>query len=299
MMKQTDSVTINVHIPSETAALKKVITCLASPIVLRSIFFNGGVDSPLIYQLWHNKFNFFYDYKKVVAQQLSFIELMKSNGIEVLSADPVHGCATQHYTRDIGFAIDNIFFCANPRRPYRKREQAGIKNILPRLSNVVSLERGSIEGGDVIVHEQYIIIGLSEETDMTGIHCLREKLEELGIEREIITIEFSHRGIIHLDTKFNIPTQDVGFIHPTSFKPASLQWLENNFDLIEATDQETRNIEINTFSLSPKKVIMQEKSKRLASLLSEKGVEPILLDYSEVTKLPGSFRCTTLPIVRC
>jgi len=298
-MNQTDNSIINIHIPSETAMLKTVVTCLANPIVLRSILQNGGFDIPLLYQLWYNKFNFFYDYKKVIAQQLAFIELMQSNGIEVLYAQPQPGCATQHYTRDIGFAIDHIFFCANPRRPYRQRELAGIKNILSRVSNQATLDSGSIEGGDVIVDEKNIIIGLSEETNLAGVNCLREKLAELSIAREVVTIEFSHRGIIHLDTKFNIPAQGLGFIHPKSFKPASLKWLENNFDLIEATDQETRNIEINTFALSPKKVVMLESSERLASILAGKGVEPVLIDYSEVTKLPGSFRCTTLPLARC
>jgi len=299
-MTQTDNNAINIHIPSETATLKTVVTCFANPIVLRSILQrDGGIDIPLLYQLWYNKFNFFYDYKKIIAQQLVFFELMRSNDIEVLHAEPVPDCATQHYTRDIGFAIDHIFFCANPRRPYRKRELAGIKNILSRVSNQATLDSGSIEGGDVIVDEKNIIIGLSEETNQAGISCLREKLAELGIAREVVTIEFSHRGIIHLDTKFNIPAKGVGFIHPKSFKPASLKWLENNFDLIEATDQETRNIEINTFALSPKKVVMRESSERLASILAGKGIEPILIDYSEVTKLPGSFRCTTLPLVRC
>jgi len=59
-----------------------------------------------------------------------------------------------------------------------------------------------------------------------------------------------------------------------------------------------KNIEINTFSISPKKVVMQKRSTRLASLLGKKGIEVIFVDYSEVLKLPGSFRCTTLPVER-
>jgi N-dimethylarginine dimethylaminohydrolase len=149
-----------------------------------------------------------------------------------------------------------------------------------------------------MIDEKYVIVGLGEETSKEGIECLRWKLKELGIDREIVTLEFSHRGIIHLDTKFNIPAKGVGLIHPKSFTPQSLKWLENHFDLIEASDEETKNLDINTFTLSPQKVVMSERSERLASLLEAKGVKPILVYYSEVTKLPGSFRCTTLPIER-
>ena len=269
--------------------------CLANPISIYSILRYGLTDRAALYQLWYNRFAF-YRYKKVHQQQRAFMEAIKKNGVEVLLADEVPGCATQHYIRDIGFAIDDTFFLANPRRYYRRLELEGLRNLLPRFSKVVRLESGSIEGGDVIVDEDYIIAGLGEETSKDGIDCLRSKLKGLGIGREIVELEFTHRGIIHLDTKFNIPAKGIGLIHPKSFKKESLRWLENHFDLIEATDKETVNLEINTFTLSPKKVVMQEGSKRLASVLNSKGIETILIDYSEVTKLPGSFRCTTLPI---
>lgn len=289
---------IKVNLPSETSSLKTVIMCFANPVKISSAFKYGGVDTALIYQLWHNKFNPFIDYKKVCSQQQVFMNILKENDVQILLADQIPECSTQHYTRDIGFAIDDTFFVANPRRDYRKREIEGIKNFISRFSKVSTIDEGVIEGGDVIIDEEYLIIGLGEETNKKGINCLRSKMLDVGINREIITLEFSHRGVIHLDTKFNILAKGIGFIHPKSFNSKSLKWLENNFDLIEATDKEMKNIEINTFSISPKKVVMQEQSTRLASLLEKKGVEVIFVDYSEVLKLPGSFRCTTLPIAR-
>ncbi len=292
----TDKIVVN--LPSESATLKTVLMCFANPTNAVSIFKYGGIDMALFYQLWHNKFNPFYDYKEVCNQQQTFMNTLKSNGVQVLLADQVPGCGAQHYTRDIGFAIDDTFFSANPRRHYRKRELDGIKALLAKFSKVSCIDDGAIEGGDVIVDDRYLIIGLGEETNEKGINCLREKLRESNIDREIITLKFSHRGIIHLDTKFNIATKGVGLIHPKSFDSKSLKWLENNFYLIEASDKEMKNVEINTFSISPKKIVMQGRSTRLASLLEQKGVEVIFLDYSEVLKLPGSFRCTTLPIER-
>jgi len=291
-------VEIKINIPSETATLKTVVMCLANPVNVASIFRHSGIDLPLIYQLWHNKFNPFFDYKKVRSQQQVFIDLLHSHGVQVLLADQVSGCATQHYTRDIGFAIDDVFFRANPRRYYRKRELGGIEKLVSRFSAVSTIDDGVIEGGDVIVDDQFVIVGLGEETSKRGIRCLKNKMRELNIEREIMTLQFSHRGVIHLDTKFNIPAKGVGFIHPKSFDSTSLKWLENRFDLIEVTDKEMKNMEINTFSISPKNVVMQKQSTRLAALLQERGVEVDFIDYSEVLKLPGSFRCTTLPLER-
>lgn len=55
---------------------------------------------------------------------------------------------------------------------------------------------------------------------------------------------------------------------------------------------------INTLAIGNGKVIMLETSERLAKELQRRGLTPILLDYSEVTRWPGSFRCTTLPVER-
>ena len=63
------SVEIKINIPSETATLKAVVMCLANPVNVSSIFRHSGIDLPLIYQLWHNNFNPFFDYKKVRSQQ--------------------------------------------------------------------------------------------------------------------------------------------------------------------------------------------------------------------------------------
>jgi len=290
--------TITVNIPSETATLKTVVVCLANPMSVCSFLRQGGFDLAAAYQGWHNRWSLVHDYHKVRQQQKAFIAVLAAHGVRVLWAEPVAGCLTQHYTRDIGFAIDNTFFCANLRRRSRQRELVGLRELLPRFSRVARLESGTIEGGDVMVDERYVIVGLGEETTKAGVDCLRRKLAELGSERELVSIEFAHRGIIHLDTRFNIVAQGVALIHPKSFKRESLRWLERHFDLIAVTEAEAANVEINTFSLSPRKVVMPERSQRLAALLSAKGLEPIPIDFSEVTKLPGSFRCTTLPLER-
>jgi N-dimethylarginine dimethylaminohydrolase len=205
---------------------------------------------------------------------------------------------SQHFTRDIAFCIDDLFFVARMGTPYREPEQRALLRLLPQLSRVVQLERGRIEGGDVMLHDDKVLVGLGEATDMEGVDTLRRKLEELGSSREVVVIPFTHRGVIHLDTKFNIVGGNVALFARKSFQPDTVRWFERHFDLIEATDKETRNIEINTFALGGGQVIMQQRSERLAKLVQQKGLTPILVNYSEVTLWPGSFRCTTLPVER-
>jgi N-dimethylarginine dimethylaminohydrolase len=123
-------------------------------------------------------------------------------------------------------------------------------------------------------------------------------LARLGSTREVVPLAFTTRGVIHLDTKFNLIAPDLAVLSRTSFEEKSLRWLENHFQLVDATPQETRDIHINTLGIGNGRLVMDVRAERLANVLRSRGVNPVLLDYSEIRCLPGSFRCTTLPLER-
>lgn len=205
---------------------------------------------------------------------------------------------TQHYTRDIAFAIDDALFVARMGTRYREPEQLALASRLTSFSSVVRLPSGRIEGGDVMLFGNTVLVGLSEATDASGVSALRQALEARGSSREVVPVPFTHRGVIHLDTKFNIVAANLAIIARKSFRSETVSWFERHFELIEATEEETRDIEINTFVIDAGKIIMSDRSERLAARLEQRGLTPILIDYSEVTHQPGAFRCTTLPLVR-
>jgi N-dimethylarginine dimethylaminohydrolase len=62
--------------------------------------------------------------------------------------------------------------------------------------------------------------------------------------------------------------------------------------------KETKRIQINTFGLGNGRVVLDCKAQRLANELVPYNLEMVLLDYSEISTLPSSFRCTTLAIER-
>jgi N-dimethylarginine dimethylaminohydrolase len=288
---------INVNVNSEIGTLKKVIMCYANPYKISFEEIRTALLPSVWFQFLNNKFAS-YNYKIVEQQQLAFIQLLASHNVEVLLADNISSSSCQHYTRDIGFAIDDVFVISKMGTPIRHKEKKAIVKYTSQFSKVGSITKGRIEGGDVLVDGNRLIIGLGEATNMEGIKNLQTILASYGIHKEIVPIHFSHRGIIHLDTKFNIVGKNTALFTPTSFTKESLIWFENNFELIASTKQETSQILINTFSISPTKVVMKKGSERLGALIAKKGIEPLYVNYDEVTKLPGSLRCTTCPVER-
>ncbi|WP_203236650.1 arginine deiminase family protein [Nocardia panacis] len=114
----------------------------------------------------------------------------------------------------------------------------------------------------------------------------------------MIAVPFTRSGVVHLDDHFNIVAPGVALVNPAVFAPAQMRWFDRHFDLIAMTAEEVVGVEVNTLALAPGVVAVAARSHRLAEQLAARGIEPVMIDYSEVTRIPGSFRCSTLPLAR-
>ena len=90
------------------------------------------------------------------------------------------------------------------------------------------------------------------------------------------------------------PNQDLAFI-PIFFKA-----MDNNPDVICSPDDITVSYSetSNVLVISPEIIVSHSKFKRLNKWLEEKGVLVEKVDYSNVSKMSGLFRCSTLPLTR-
>ena len=282
---------IRVRNVSETAPILTVVMRLAAPPAVNLSTLGSLLDPSVLRQLCHNHWGI-YEVCRAQAQQLALVRTLEQHGARVILEPPLRGSSSAHYTRDIGFAIDETYFVPMRATKYRLTEVDAMDETVRRFSRVVRLESGRIEGGDVMLAPGRVLVGLGEASDVEGIAALRTALAKIGNPREVVALHFRVPGVIHLVS----PT--LAIICRSSFEPQTLQWLERNFELIDATPDETKRIQINTFGLGHGRVILDRGAQRLADELARHGLEPVLLDYSEISQLPGSFRCTTLPIER-
>lgn len=163
---------------------------------------------------------------------------------------------------------------------------------------MVPLDDGYNEGGDVIVTDDVVIVGLSEATSLKGVDSLRQAFARAGIDREIVPIEFSHRGTVHLDARLALVGPGLGCTYSPSLTPRSRERAAEHLDLIEASGSGALALMVNTLALAPDRVVINERATRLEHELRSRGITPVPLKLSEVTRFPGGFRCATLPLVR-
>lgn len=239
-----------------------------------------------------------FDPAKVRTQQDLLITLLREHGTEVLLLPDAPGCSTRHYPRDIAFAVDHVLIAARLNSAHRQPETHALYDLAADLPLVVRLDSGTIEGGDVMLHDGSVLVGMSEESTRDGATALQRALHRFQVDREVIPVYFAGSGIVHLDDHFVIVAPDLALIHRDAFPAAQQRFFEKRFDLIDATAAEARTVQVNVLAIAPGRVVVADGSDRIAGQLAARGVEVLSVDYSEVTKIPGSLRCTTLPLNR-
>ncbi|MFE0852168.1 dimethylarginine dimethylaminohydrolase family protein [Streptomyces mutabilis] len=239
-----------------------------------------------------------YDPVTVRTQQDTLIDLLRSRGTEVTLLGAAPGCPIQHYPRDIAFVIDHLLVMARLNATHRRPEADALAPLLTGAPHVARLDEGTIEGGDVALHTGTVLVGLGEETSPAGVAALQRALSHHGVDREVRPVRFATRGIVHLDDHFTIVAPGTALIHRDVFPHAEQRFFEKHFDLVDVTDAEARAVQVNVLAIAPDTVIVTAGSDRIAGQLAARGLEVLAVDYSEVTRIPGSLRCTTLPLIR-
>ena len=226
-----------------------------------------------------------------------------SLGVEVLEPNNLRK-KKQIFTRDIGFVIGDKFVVANMKEPVRATEINGIEHILRLIPNNQILrlpQEATIEGGDVIVHNEYVFVGISNRTNWAGYKFLEENFPNKKIQAlPLVVTDEPATNILHLDCTFQPVGKDFAIIYYEGFieKPKAILDLFPEDKLIRVNQKEKEMMFPNIFSVGPNDVIVEKGFTRLIQELENRGINCHKVKYSETSKLSGLLRCSTLPLFR-
>ncbi|MGN0002752.1 MAG: dimethylarginine dimethylaminohydrolase family protein [Sphingobacterium composti] len=251
----------------------------------------------------------------MIAEMTAFEQVLKKHNVVVYRPRLIPHL-NQIFTRDIGFVIEDTFVKSNIL-PDRADEWEAIDFIIEQIAKdkfVTPPEEVHIEGGDVIVWNDYVFIGTYYGADYSDINTARTNQYGVNFIKEL----FPHKTIIdcdliksmtnpranalHLDCCFQPIGVDKGIIFKGGFRnPHNYHQIveifgEENLFHIDANGMYDMNS--NVFSISPDIIVSEQRFDKLNNWLEEHGFTVEKIPYHEIGKQEGLLRCSTLPLIR-
>ena len=242
-------------------------------------------------------------------------KLLELNGVDVYELDNVPNC-NQIFARDIGFVIEDYFFISNIL-PLRIKEINGLNSIIKKIDNskIIKLDSNiHIEGGDIILDNDYIFIGyynkddyerhITARTNLNAVKFFKEKftnrkVKAFELRKSIID---PSKNALHLDCCFQPLGDSLAVISKGGFANLKdYEWLINYYgeeNVLDLNNKEMSLMMCNFLSISKNEVISDIRFTKLNTWLKSKKIKTIEINLKETSKQGGLFRCATLPLKR-
>lgn len=238
--------------------------------------------------------------ERVMAELDGFKQTLTSHGVAVLQPEQLDGVPDQLMTRDIGVVIGDTFVVTKMARESRRDEWLGLLPILDQIGTqrVIKVPDDIVlEGGDVIVDNGRLFVGLSQRTGPEGAAYLASRFPQFEVVPVPLKQLVDGENVLHLDCSFVPVGPRNALIYPDGLAqmPAAIA---EEYDLIEVTKAEQQILATNVLSLSPTQVIARNRASRVNAELRQCGLEVIELPFDDPPKTGGSFRCCSLPLWR-
>jgi N-dimethylarginine dimethylaminohydrolase len=248
-------------------------------------------------------------------EMLAVMAVFQKYEVEVFRPSTIENC-NQIFARDIAFVIDEKFIKSNIL-PDRAKEYHALEALLQKINpdDIIELpEACHVEGGDVILCNDYIFIGIYSGTDYADYITARtnlqaaEAIQKLFPHKKVKTFELRKsnsnplENALHLDCCFQPLGNGKALIHDQGFlNKSDFKWLLDFLgtdNVFVVTPKEMSQMNCNVFSISKDVVISEQNFTRLNTWLTAQGYTVEKVPYAEISKQGGLLRCSTLPLIR-
>ena len=251
----------------------------------------------------------------MVKEMEAVANVFKKYDVTVYRPELIENC-NQIFARDIAFVIDDVFVKANIL-PDREEELDAIQYVVDKVNPAKVIrppEEVHIEGGDVMLWNDYIFVGTYREEDYADYIVARTNIQGVAFLEKT----FPHKKVksfnlrksqtnprdnaLHLDCCFQPVGTNKAILHKEGFlEEEEYEWLLNYFgkeNCFIISKEEMFHMNSNVFSISEDVVISEKNFTRLNTWLRENGITVEEVPYAEIAKQEGLLRCSTMPLIR-
>ncbi len=224
-------------------------------------------------------------YEGVIAEQRAYVRVLKEAGVTVETLPPLEAFPDSVFVEDAALVFTGAAIVLRPGAPTRRGEAEAIAPELEqRFARVLRLERGSVDGGDVLTTPRGVFIGISARTTAEGAEALCALLAEIG-QRGVVVA--TPPGVLHFKSDCALIDEDT--VLATARLAAS-----GVFDGFEAvTVPEGEEGAANLIRVGDR-LLISNVYPRTAELLAWRGRRIVPMATTEIAKIDAGLSCLSL-----
>jgi dimethylargininase len=221
-------------------------------------------------------------------QHRQYVSTLKESGLSVVELSPLEDFPDSVFLQDPAILGSRRTVLGRLSEKSRRGEVKALREDLSALKvgvgTIHSVESpGTLEGGDVVITDEGLLVGESQRTNEDGIRQLSECLDHLQVRT--VKTELLHLlcGCSYLSQRTMIIAPDL--VDPKPF--AGLRLITIPLEEAYASD---------ALYVGDGRVIIPSGFPKTATKLKEMGYKPVEVDLSEFHKGDGGATCLSSPI---
>ena len=213
-----------------------------------------------------------------------YVDALLREGWETIEVPPADDCPDAVFVEDTVVVYGHVAVIARPGAPGRRPETAATEETLEELGyRIARIEApGTLDGGDVLKHDDVVWVGLGGRTNEYGFRQLAALLEPLGAA-EVVGVPVSK--VLHLKSGVTaLPDGTVIGHEPLVDDPS--RWSP----FLAVPEPEGAHVVL----LDGETVLMSAAAPATRALFEQRGLRVIAADISEFEKLEGCVTCLSV-----
>lgn len=214
-----------------------------------------------------------------------YIEALEQAGLRVTTLPPLPAFPDSVFIEDPALVFEDAAILLNPGAPARQAEAAELTPILQKeFGRLLLLPGGTVDGGDILVTPDRILIGLSRRTNERGAKALVDVLASIGRTGIIVR---PPPGVLHLKTASGLIDEETILTTPA----LAACGVFDGFRVVTVPEREQQAANVLRLNST---ILAAANCPASLDILARADVTVIALDTSEIEKIDGGLTCLSL-----
>lgn len=225
------------------------------------------------------------DFDIIVAEHRSYSTALRAAGVQVTVLPALESYPDSVFVEDPALVFTQAAVLLRPGAPSRMAEAQELSEALSsRFREVLHLNDGFADGGDILVTPRGVLIGLSARTDATGADHLRMLLRSIGLVSHVVQVP---RGTLHLKSDCSLVDEETVLATEELAKSGILDGFR--ILVVPADERSATNaLRVNDV------IFVKANCPRTRDMLLTHGLNVLPLPVSEIARIDAGLSCMSL-----